>query len=159
MPWYVVSFREPIGSSERDELASAITKVHTNLFTTPSLFVNVRFEDASSVHHYVGGKRKLVNAIQAHVRAGPSRPRSSYDELCRQLRGSWETVLPTTPLDLISVHGSLVAGEENGFLRPEAGHDAEWVREHMAEFERLAAAGNEEMKTLVEECKSRGLGA
>ncbi|KAK7720031.1 hypothetical protein SLS64_002212 [Diaporthe eres] len=51
MPW------EPIGSSERDELASAITKVHTNLFTTPSLFVNVRFEDASSVHHYVGGKR------------------------------------------------------------------------------------------------------
>lgn len=103
--------------------------------------------------------QKLVNAIQAHVRAGPSRPRSSYNELCRQLRGVWETVLPTTPLDLISVHGSLVAGEENGFLRPEAGHDAEWVREHMAEFERLAAAGNEEMKTLVEECRARGLGA
>lgn len=57
MPWYVVSLRDPIGSSERDELASAITKVHTNLFTTPSLFVNVRFEDASNVHHYVGGKR------------------------------------------------------------------------------------------------------
>lgn len=102
--------------------------------------------------------QKLVNAIQAHVRAGPSRPRSSYNELCRQLRSAWETVLPATPLDLISVHGSLVAGEESGFLRPEAGHDAEWVREHMAEFERLAAAGNEEMKTLVEECRSRGLG-
>lgn len=57
MPWYVVSLRESIGSSQRDEVASAITKVHTNLFTTPSLFVNVRFEDASSVHHYVGGKR------------------------------------------------------------------------------------------------------
>ena len=64
-----------------------------------------------------------------------------------------------TPLDNISVHGCLVAGEENGFLRPEAGHDAEWVREHMAEFERLAAAGDEDMKALVEECKSRGLGA
>lgn len=57
MPWYVVTLRDPIGSSERDELASAITKAHTNLFTTPSLFVNVRFEDASNVHHYVGGKR------------------------------------------------------------------------------------------------------
>lgn len=102
--------------------------------------------------------QKLVNAIQAHVRAGPSRPRSSYDELCRQLRGPWEAVLPTTPLDLISVHGSLVAGEESGFLRPEAGHDAEWVRENMPEFERLAAEGNEEMRTLVEECRSRGLG-
>lgn len=103
--------------------------------------------------------QKIVNTIQSHVRSGPSRPRSSYDELCRQLRGAWESVLPTTPLDTISVHGCLVAGEENGFLRPEAGHDAEWVREHMAEFERLAAAGDEEMKTLVEECKSRGLGA
>lgn len=102
--------------------------------------------------------QKLVNTIQAHVRAGPSRPRSSYDELCRQLRGAWETVLPATPLDTISVHGSLVAGEEKGFLRPEAGHDAEWVREHMAEFERLAAAGDEEMKALVEECRSGGLG-
>lgn len=102
--------------------------------------------------------QKFVNTIQSHVRSGPSRPRSSYNELCRQLRDAWESVLPTTPLDTISVHGCLVAGEENGFLRPEAGHDAEWVREHMAEFERLAAAGDEEMKTLVEECKSRGLG-
>lgn len=102
--------------------------------------------------------KKLVNAIQAHVRAGPSRPRSSYDELCRQLRGAWETALPATPLDLISVHGSLVAGEEKGFLRPEAGHDAEWVTENMAEFERLAAAGDKEMRALVEECRSRGLG-
>ncbi|KAK2610434.1 hypothetical protein N8I77_003862 [Diaporthe amygdali] len=158
MPWYIVSHRDPISSSQRDELASAITKVHTNLFTTPSLFVNVRFEDASKAHHYVGGKPKLVNCIQAHVRSGPSRSRSSYNELCRQLRAAWESVLATTPLDTISVHGSLVAGEENGFLRPEAGHDAEWVRENMPEFERLAAAGDEEMRALVEECRTRGLG-
>lgn len=57
------------------------------------------------------------------------------------------------------MHGCLVAGEEKGFLRPEAGHDAEWVREHMGEFERLAAAGDEEMTALIEECKARGLGA
>ncbi|KAI3397601.1 hypothetical protein diail_10573 [Diaporthe ilicicola] len=159
MPWYIVCLREPIDATQRDELASAITRVHTNIFTTPSLFVNVRFEDESKVHHYVGGKPKLVNSIQSHVRSGPSRPRSSYNELCRQLRVEWESVLPTTPLDNISVHGCLVAGEENGVLRPEAGHDAEWVRENMPEFERLAAAGDESMRTLVEECKSRGLGA
>ncbi|KAL1883210.1 hypothetical protein Daus18300_000268 [Diaporthe australafricana] len=158
MPWYIVSHREPIAAPQRDELASAITKVHTGLFTTPSLFVNVRFEDASKIPHYVGGKPKLVNAIQAHVRSGPSRPRSSYNELCRQLRVAWESVLITTPLDTISVHGSLVAGEENGLLRPEAGHDAEWVRENMPEFERLAAEGDESMRAMVEECKSRGLG-
>lgn len=71
---------------------------------------------------------------------------------------AWEAVLTTTPLDNISIHGSLVAGEENGFLRPEAGHDAEWVRENMPEFERLAAEGDESMRAMVEECKSRGLG-
>lgn len=56
-------------------------------------------------------------------------------------------------------NGCLVAGEENGSLRPEAGHDAEWVREHMREFERLAAAGDGEMGALREECEARGLGA
>lgn len=51
-----------------------------------------------------------------------------------------------------------MAGEEQGFLRPEAGNDGEWARTHMAEFEKRAAEGDEGMKTLVEECRSRGFG-
>lgn len=100
-----------------------------------------------------------VNTIHANVRTGPSRQRSDYDELCRKLRVSWEETLPSSAvLHAIFVHGSLIAGEEQGFLRPEAGHDAEWVRENMPEFERRAAEGNEGMQALVEECKARGLG-
>lgn len=99
----------------------------------------------------------LINCIFAHTRSGPSRPRSSFDELCDQLREAWVSILKTTPLDHIFVLGGLVAGQEQGLALPEAGHDAEWVRRNMAEFERRAAAGDEKMKSLVEECKARGL--
>lgn len=57
MPFYVISHKDPITSQQRDDLAAAITKIHTTLFTTPSLFVNVKFEESSAADYYVGGKR------------------------------------------------------------------------------------------------------
>lgn len=193
MPYYVIAHADPLTLEQRDALAATITKIHTGLFTTPSIFVNVKFEDNSAASYYVGGRKvcrpvynfnrpvpawtssgsishlqlpSIAYKIQAHkniihanVRIGPSRPRSAYDELCRRLRAAWEELLSSsTPLHAIFVHGSLVAGEEQGFLRPEAGKDAEWVRVNMPEFERRAAAGDEDMKLLVEECNARGLG-
>lgn len=117
---------------------------------------------SSTAHCYSNAyiaKQAQVNAIHANVRSGNSRPRSAYDELCRKLRTVWEELLPpSTPLHAVFVHGSLVAGEEQGFIRPEAGNDVEWVRINMPEFERRAAAGSEDMRLLVEECRSRGLG-
>lgn len=56
MPFYVVSHKDAIDPSQRDEIAAAITKTHTELFATPSLFVNVKFEDISAASYYVGGK-------------------------------------------------------------------------------------------------------
>ncbi|EKG16696.1 Tautomerase [Macrophomina phaseolina MS6] len=170
MPLYIVSHKDPISSSQRDELAAAITKIHANLFTTPSLFVNVKFEDVSTTSYYVGGKPHLINAITAQVRPGASRPRSAYDELCRQLRAAWEDIFSSlqdansnktnaaaVPLDGIFILGTIIAGEEQGFLLPEAGKDGEWVREHWKEFEKRAGAGDAGMKALVEECRERGL--
>lgn len=57
MPFYVVSHKDAIAPSQRDELAAAITRIHTGVFATPSLFVNVKFEDASAASYYVGGER------------------------------------------------------------------------------------------------------
>lgn len=57
MPFYVISHKDSLTPSQCDELAAAITSIHTILFTTPSLFVNVKFEDASAAPYYVGGKR------------------------------------------------------------------------------------------------------
>lgn len=84
-----------------------------------------------------------------------------YDELCRQLRQAWErNLLPGggPPLDTIFVHGTIVAGEEKGVMLPEAGADVEWMKENMAEFERRARAGDDEMRVLVEECRAMGVG-
>ncbi|KAK7723097.1 hypothetical protein SLS57_004654 [Botryosphaeria dothidea] len=157
MPFYIINHKDPISPPQRDELAAVITKIHTTLFTAPSLFVNVKFEDLSQASYYVGGKPTLINAIHAHVRPGPSRPRSAFDELCRQLRAAWETIVTGTPLDTIFILGTIIAGEEKGVMLPEAGKDAEWLRENWAEFERRAQSGDAEMKTLVAECKERGL--
>lgn len=57
----------------------------------------------------------------------------------------------------IFVLGAIVAGYEHGFTLPDAGGDVEWMRGNMSAFEEKAKAGNEEMATLVEEIKARGL--
>lgn len=67
MPLYVISHKDEISPSQRDELAAAITKTHTTLFTTPSLFVNVKFEDVSDTSYYVGGKRVGTSREVPHL--------------------------------------------------------------------------------------------
>ncbi|KAF2136483.1 uncharacterized protein K452DRAFT_353898 [Aplosporella prunicola CBS 121167] len=160
MPLYLISHKDSISPAQRDELAAAITKTHSDLFTTPSTFVNVKFEDVSSTPYYVGGKAKTVNAIHAHVRSGPSRPRSSYNKLCSELRSAWEEIFSekSIQLDLIFILGDIVAGNKWGFNMPEAGKDEEWAKENFGEFERRAENGDEEFKDLVGELRTRGLG-
>lgn len=53
LPFYAVSYEDEITFSERDEIAASITKINTILFTTPSLFVNVKFEDANEASYQV----------------------------------------------------------------------------------------------------------
>jgi hypothetical protein len=67
-------------------------------------------------------KQKLTNII-AHVRPGPSRPRSAYDKLCEWLKGVWAKVIfdQKEKLDIIFIMGDIVAGYEQGFMLPEAG--------------------------------------
>lgn len=62
MPYYVIAHADPLTVQQRDALAATITKVHTTLFTTPSIFVNVKFEDTSTASYYVGG-RKVSRSI------------------------------------------------------------------------------------------------
>jgi len=57
MPLYEVEHVIPLTSDQKDLLASAITTIHSQLFTTPSLFVNVRFANVANADTYIGGKR------------------------------------------------------------------------------------------------------
>ena len=67
MPLYIVSHYTPLSTSEKDALAWAITKSHTELFTTPSIFVNVKFQDIKDTSCYVGGYAVCVPFLKATI--------------------------------------------------------------------------------------------
>jgi hypothetical protein len=93
MPLYLISHAIPLSSSQQDTLAAGITKTHTTLFTTPSLFVNVRFNPADQHVGYVGGKKTQTNSISAHVRHGPARGKEMYNKLVHNIAELWEDVV------------------------------------------------------------------
>ena len=59
MPLYEIEHSLPLSVYQKEILAKRITSIHSRLFTTPSLFVNIRFLDKSGSEHFnfVGGKR------------------------------------------------------------------------------------------------------
>ena len=57
MPLYQIEHICHLADSQQDTLAEAITGIHTEVFTAPSLFVNVTFTNISSQRTYVAGKR------------------------------------------------------------------------------------------------------
>lgn len=57
MPLYEVVHIVSLTAAQKSELARSITETHSQLFTTPSLFVNVVFTDAIKQDAYVGGKK------------------------------------------------------------------------------------------------------
>jgi len=114
MPAYEVEHIVPLTSIQQDALAEAITAIHSSKFSTPRLFVNVRFSNIESQPTYVAGKRKKANRIFAYVRHGPSRSQADYDAVSGELTKAWEKVVPGSELRLIMYYGgfllSFVAG-------------------------------------------------
>jgi len=171
-----------LSDSQKDKLAQAITKVHTSRFTTPSLFVNVRFIDVQNESYYVGGKLHRTNRVKALVRAGGGRSQQGFDQLAREVKEAWDNVLLETDaadgkatnhsgdisgprvaipagdereLKVVFITGTILAGVENGFTLPPAGGDVEWLKSNLVEFERLADEGHQDFIDLVAEIRSR----
>jgi phenylpyruvate tautomerase PptA (4-oxalocrotonate tautomerase family) len=57
MPLYTIDHSCPLTEQQKDQLAEAITKIHTEKFTVPRFFVNVSIRDISSEQTYGGGIR------------------------------------------------------------------------------------------------------
>ncbi|RDK40904.1 hypothetical protein M752DRAFT_29185 [Aspergillus phoenicis ATCC 13157] len=176
MPLYEIEHSIPLDKSQRDELAQAITHIHTRKFATPSLFVNIRFIDANSRHNYVAGKERAINRITAYVRAGGTRTTADFDELAQRVSETWDRVInkdgtrsKERQLNAVFVLGAITTGTENGFLLPrhlffvselmkfgvQAGEDASWLRSNAPKFEELAKQGDADFIELVEEMQSR----
>ena len=169
MPLYEVSHAIPLSISQKDELALVLTLIHSEKFTTPKNFVNVKFTDVSEAWTYIGGERRRANHIRAHVRAGPSRTQKDWNELCKDVEAAWYDIcgapLPRgkgkpeldTSLRSVIIMGGITAGMEAGFLLPAAGGDVQWLQENWDAFNEKAAAGEEEWVNMVADVKKRGL--
>lgn len=98
MPLYTITHTTPLSGTKKDKLASALTTLHATKFTTPKMFVNVRFVNAEHTHveTYVAGKSmegKENNYLEAHVRAGAERPKALFAELAEEMVKIWEEVV------------------------------------------------------------------
>jgi phenylpyruvate tautomerase PptA (4-oxalocrotonate tautomerase family) len=168
MPFYSVQHAVALTISQQDELAEALTKLHSTRFTTPRLFVNVSFTDVSNATIYVAGRRKNSNTIQAFVRSGPSRTQQDWDDHCRDIAAAWDRIIgsglpkirrgdPEHDYSLrgVIIMGGLLAGVEAGFTLPGAGEDENWAKKNLPGFQKLADEGDEDFKELVREIHAR----
>ncbi|KAE9978875.1 hypothetical protein EG327_007213 [Venturia inaequalis] len=161
MPLYTITHTTPLSSTKKDKLAAALTTLHSTKFTTPKLFVNIRFVNAehSRVETYVAGKSmqgRENNYLEAHVRDGAGRGREVFDELAGEVAGVWEDVTHTTNLRIF-IYADIKSAHEYGLALPEAGQDRAWLRENLSAIEQKAEEGDEVMRDLVAEIGERGL--
>ena len=94
MPAYEVEHICPLTVGQQDELAETITKIHSEQFNAPKLFVNVRFTNIEKHVTYVAGKRRKTNRIFAYVRHGPSRSQADNDAVSAALTKAWDSIVP-----------------------------------------------------------------
>ncbi|KAL9113838.1 MAG: hypothetical protein Q9227_001972 [Pyrenula ochraceoflavens] len=158
MPLYEVEHICNLSPTQQDDIAKAITEIHSRKFTTASFFVRVKFMNVDQQVTYVAGKRKPFNRIVAHVRHGPSRTKEDYDDISKQLTVAWKSIVGSDGdhyLHAVFVMGDLNAMYEEGFILPPAGQDRQWLKVHLKDFQKRAAEGDEEFQNLIQELKNR----
>jgi len=67
MPLFEVQHIVPLTNAQHDELAEAITQIHSAKFSTPRVAVNVKYTDVSKLVAYIAGKRRKGNHIITNV--------------------------------------------------------------------------------------------
>jgi hypothetical protein len=94
MPFYEIQHHIPIGPQQREKLAKAFTNLHATTFSTPSLFVNIRFINldfnGDEDYFYGGERRPRTNRISVHVRSGGER---NYEKYAEEIERLWDEIL------------------------------------------------------------------
>lgn len=171
MPFYTIHHLTPLTLTQKDALAAAITKIHSEQFSVLRNFIHLRFlpvpEDS-----YIGGLRRSENHIIANVRAGPARTQSDWDSLCLAIKAAWDEIVVDDPvprakgaggdegeraLNAMFLVGSAVGGMELGVLTPRAGEDRAWLERRWGEFVERAEKGQGLWAESVREARERGL--
>ncbi|OQU94754.1 hypothetical protein CLAIMM_01061 [Cladophialophora immunda] len=159
MPLYDVEHVAALTPDQQEALAKAFTNLHSTRFRTPKFFLNVRYTDVSGQVVFRNGRRAVYNRIILRTRAGEQRSKELYDEHCRDIIKIWEDIVGTEGelgLRTVWVLGALTTAVECGIARPKVGEEDEWLKANVEEFQKLAAAGDEDFVELVQELDSRG---
>lgn len=97
MPLYTVEHSYPLTAPQKQEIAAAITKLHTSKFLAPSFFVHVTFRASSAAdqNYFLAGKPRVTatNRIIGLVRVSSSRTKKDWDELAAQIEDAWYTAV------------------------------------------------------------------
>ena len=123
MPLYDVEYVTPLTSTQQEELAHALTNLHTKRFKTPRFFVNVRYTDVSSQVVFRGGIRRKYNRVIVRTRVGSNRTDEVYIEHCKAIVAEWERIIgkgEAQSLRTVWVMGALTTALEAGLARPKA---------------------------------------
>lgn len=170
MPLYDIEHVIPLSDTQQEQLAKTFTAIHTQRFHTPSFFINVRFTDVSTQKVFRGGVRRFYNRAILRTRVSENRTNEEYGRHCKDLIAAWDRIVVADEdskgrvsngvkhdrsLRTVWVLGALTTAVELGIQRPTTGKEIEWLRENKGEFERLAKEGDEDMKDLLEELRTR----
>ncbi|KIW98682.1 uncharacterized protein Z519_00343 [Cladophialophora bantiana CBS 173.52] len=159
MPLYDVEHVTPLTPDQQSALAKALTNLHATRFKTPGFFLNVRYTDSSKQVVFRNGRRAVYNRVILRTRSGEQRSKELYDEHCRDIVRVWEEVVGKEGelgLRTVWVMAALTTAVECGIARPKVGEEDEWLKANMDEFQKLAAAGDEDFVELVQELDSSG---
>lgn len=121
MPLYDIEYVCPLTLTQQEDLAIALTDLHSTRFNTPRCFLNVRYTDASNQVVFRGGVRRKYNRVIMRTRAGENRSREMYIEHCRDVVAEWERIVGKEGeegLRTVWVMGALTTALEAGIARP-----------------------------------------
>jgi len=94
MPFYEIQHHIPIGPQQREQLAKAFTNLHATTFSTPSLFVNIRFINldfnGDEDYFYGGERHPRTNRISVHVRSGGDK---NYEKYAEEIERLWDEIV------------------------------------------------------------------
>jgi hypothetical protein len=181
MPLYDIEHITPLTDAQQEKLAIAFTDLHSKRFNTPRFFLNVRYTDARAQPVFRAGRKVVYNRVVLRTRVGEQRTKDVYDEHCRDLMRVWGEIIGTEGelgLRTVWVLGALTTAVELGIARPrvssfsffcfgsvalgratvdvarQVGEEDGWIEKHMDEFQRLAAAGDEDFVELIHQIDS-----
>ncbi|KAL6819142.1 hypothetical protein V8C40DRAFT_281482 [Trichoderma camerunense] len=172
MPFYEIHHSYPLTRAQKQKFASSITELHSTTFTTPSLFVNIRFVPAEPAGEFFVAAKPVEptspNRVMALVRMGADRTKAQFDNLAGKIEKSWNEIVgyddslhvetvedKEKKLHIVSFV-AIITGRENGVYLPNTGQEKTWLKDNMAYFkERAEVARDEKFADMLEEIKHR----